>query len=196
MPSRIAPLSLVVIVLLAAGCHVDVCKSVNGTCLAVHVASAQVSIVDQLQLDTTIAGSAPLMSRLTPAQPKTQSLPIDVALAFAHGQAGVMHIDLSGLRNGKVIGFGSANVTLAAGKHQTVDITLAPGSGEKSAGRRRLRRLARVRQPFPAVQRELVAVLPADRLHRVHSYAAATRQLQIRVPQQPAVRSVAGHRRR
>jgi hypothetical protein len=94
--------------------------------VTVHVEGSGVDDIDQLRIGGSGAFDAP--TQTTPSQPRRQPLPLDVALTFPRGVAGLEHVTAVGLRNLNAVGAGSADVTIVDGKHAATTLTLAAAS--------------------------------------------------------------------
>src|SRR5439155_11116032 len=103
------------------GCENDVCRGVDGTCVALTVAGP--GQVDGLRIALSGAASG---TRVAPANAVIQSLPVEVALQLQAATSGTLHIDVTGVLLGGEVGTGSADVDLSDGAHRTVTLTLSP----------------------------------------------------------------------
>lgn len=112
-----------VVIVAVGGCHAnDVCRSVSGTCVALHVVSDAISTVEQLAVATSGAFTADIKS--TPSSPQRKSLPIDVSVSLPSGAVGNITFDVWGVLAGSPIAHGSALATVTSGAHTIVKVQL------------------------------------------------------------------------
>lgn len=98
----------------------DPCDEVSGACVTLHVTSANVAAIDQLELDL-LWGDQHVTTTTAPSS-GTTALPLVTAVAIADpfGRLGIVG---AGKLSGSVLGTGAASVMLAG--HVSVDLVLA-----------------------------------------------------------------------
>jgi hypothetical protein len=112
----------------AAGCDGSVCRDVSGACVALKVDGS--NSVDGLEITLSGATSG---HQVAPEEASLEPLPVEVALAIDKG-AGVLHIAVVGVAFGQIVGSGSTDVTIAAGKHVSATVTLKGGANGGGGG--------------------------------------------------------------
>lgn len=120
--------ALVIAALLAsAGCggDDDPCASAAGACLAVHVRSATVDRIDQLELDL-LYGDNHATSTTQADNGRVVPLPLATSILLDLPDTTSIGIVAAGKLSGVVQGTGAATATLAPGEHASVTIELAP----------------------------------------------------------------------
>ena len=115
---RLGPLLLA----LASCGDSDPCDGVSGRCLALHVESASVERIDQLELDV-LYGT--LHDTVTTSD-GVVDLPVVTAVKLPGSGTIDVGVVAAGKLSGMVLGTGAAQATLAAGAHAEMLIELAP----------------------------------------------------------------------
>ena len=113
---------------MAAGCGAsDPCDGKAGTCLAVHVTSTQVSELDQVALGVSGSDGSLLASiAAPPTVDGLHSLPIDVPFALPPTAQGSLVLIGIAYRAHAIVAEGYMDVTIAAGDHRKVTLSLGP----------------------------------------------------------------------
>ncbi len=106
---------------LAACSSSDPCNGKKGTCLAVTVTSTDVRTVDAL--DITASGA--VTGTKTSLLQTEHALPVTLAITFADGSVnGALHLDVIARLAGNVVGAGSADTAIVAGRHQSISVAV------------------------------------------------------------------------
>ena len=113
--------------LAAAGCGADddPCAPAAGACLAVHVRSATVDRVDQLELDV-LYGDLHATSTTQADGGRVVALPLATSIELDLAGPTAIGVVAAGKLSGVVEGTGAATATLDAGEHGSVTLELAP----------------------------------------------------------------------
>jgi hypothetical protein len=115
---------LALLVALASCATDDPCDAITGACVTLHVRSASVAAIDQLELDL-LWGETHATTTTAPAS-GTTTLPLVTAVALADpGAASQLGVVGAGKLSGTVLGTGAAQARLAGTAHVAIDLVLA-----------------------------------------------------------------------
>jgi hypothetical protein len=118
--------ALALAALLSAACTAsDPCAGHGGACIGVDVEGAGVTSVDQLRFTIAVSGLAqPLMATTPPSPGPTISLPGSTAIYLDASVAGAATLSAEGWLGGTRVGAGATPLTVVAGAHERVTVTL------------------------------------------------------------------------
>lgn len=116
---------LLALALVGCGGDPDPCAGIADACLAVHVTSADVSEIDQLELDV-LHGDRHATTTTTAEGGAVVALPVVTAIAIETADPVEVGVVVAGKLGGVVLGTGAASATLDPGARADVEIRLVP----------------------------------------------------------------------
>ncbi len=123
---RSPSVAVLVMVLAAAGCTVDVCGGFSGqSCIAVEAHGPAVIVVDHLRIDGS--GAFTLTDQPSPTSPRASGASLPIAVAVLPGPvSGTFTLTLRAQLDGAEVARGTASGTLTSGKTTRITVELVP----------------------------------------------------------------------